>query len=651
MGIRSKFLVILLIFCVVPLLCYYLINQWLFEKLGDDVYHIATVLMLQTTAKELQNASDNYSINLDREFDLLEKHLESGRDNIEKLALQASFSSGEEENRLKQLLSKHLPILFRQLSHHRDDVVSLNFYGRDGRIIYSYPEPAISRSIAQPFREEWFEDKAKAVWIVENASAGEAAEVPLVTLGQQVVDERNSSFGIITMSVDIIALLEKLKPESIWGQYAKSLALWIDSDQEVDHSLPVILGVRSPPEAKNWRVARSIFTPPPSYHDEISALLEGRHYGETGYFSIPHEGVQALWTFSSTGIGLGIMNILPEKEALFKIARDPGRLAKWLSLDSLLIVSVLVISMVVIVIYRSRRMLEPFFVIISAFKSLSSGDFSTRLEFGVKDERQMVANAFNSMANQLEDGIRMRQGLAVAEEVQHNFFPQIRADFGDLDIGIRISYSEETGGDYIDVIEGRDGKVCVVVGDVTGHGVGAALLMATVRALIRSRYEVDPDLASTISSVNQMLTADMGDSGRFVTLFILEIDPYAFSLKWVRAGHDPAWLFSREKRTLTHLDGPGIILGLDGAFQYMLNETSEVGRGDIILIGTDGIWETNNPQGEWFGKERVERVLKEHADQTASGLCDTLLETVDRFRAGQQQEDDVSVAIVKLPGY
>jgi sigma-B regulation protein RsbU (phosphoserine phosphatase) len=306
--------------------------------------------------------------------------------------------------------------------------------------------------------------------------------------------------------------------------------------------------------------------------------------------------------------------------------------------------------MVIIVAYRSRSMLEPFFDIISAFKSLSTGDFSTRLEFGVKDERQMIANAFNSMTNQLEDGIRMRQGLAVAEEVQHNFLPQICSDFGGLDIGIRINYSEETGGDYIDVIEGRDGKVCVVVGDVTGHGIGAALLMATVRALIRSRYEVDTDLASTISSVNEKLTADMGDSGRFVTLFILEIDPCAFTLKWVRAGHDPAWLFSREKETLTHLDGPGLILGLDGAFKYMLNETSALGRGDIILIGTDGIWETNNPQGEWFGKQRVERVVKENSDQTASGLCDKLLEAVDHFRADQQQQDDVSVAVVKMPG-
>ncbi len=651
MGIRSKFLLILLIFSILPLLGYYLINQWLFEKLGRDVYQIATVLLLQTTAKELQEAADNYSVNLNREFGDLEKHLERSRNSIEMLASQASISPSEGENRLRQVLRLQLPILFEQLGHHRGDVISLHFYTRDGKIIHSYPVPFTSLAIAEPFKEELFADSVETVWIVEDAPVEEPIEVRLITLGQQVVNDSGRSLGVITMSFDIIALLERVKPVSQWAHYTKSLLLQVGSDWEAGSGLPVVLGVRSAPDAKRWRVVRSGFTTPPSYVDEISALLKGQHYGETGYVSIPYQGLQSLWTFSGTGIGLGIMNILPEREALFKIARHPGRLGKWLSLDSLLIVSVVVISMVIIVAYRSRSMLEPFFELISAFKRLSSGDFSARLEFEVRDERQMVADAFNSMTEQLEDGIRMRQGLAVAEEVQHNFFPQICSTVAGLDIGVRISYSEETGGDYIDVIEGGDGKVCVVVGDVIGHGVGAALLMTTLRALIRGRYEVDSNLADTISSVNEKLAVDIGDSGRFVTLFIMEIDTRISALTWVRAGHDPAWLLSRENETIIHLDGPGITLGLDGTFQYMLNERRGLGQGDIILIGTDGIWETSNAQGEWFGKQRVQQVLQAHSDQMALELCDTLIDAVNQFRGDQHQDDDVSVAVVKLPGY
>lgn len=261
----------------------------------------------------------------------------------------------------------------------------------------------------------------------------------------------------------------------------------------------------------------------------------------------------------------------------------------------------------------------------------------------------MVANAFNSMTEQLEDGIRMRQGLEVAEEVQHNFFPTTHTANTDLDIAIRINYSEETGGDYIDIIDGTDGKVCVVVGDVTGHGVGAALLMATVRALIRARYEVDSDLASLINSVNAKLTADMGDSGRFVTLFILEIDTIGSVVTWVRGGHDPAWLFSHKEGRIVALDGPGLILGIDADFDYVQNSRDNLDRGDVILIGTDGIWETGNQEGARFGKHRVEQIVLETAERTASELCDVLLTAVDQFRGNQRQEDDVSVAVVKLP--
>lgn len=650
MGIRSKFLLILLIFSILPLLGYYLINQRLFEKLGKDVYQIATVLLLQTTAKELQAAADNYSVNLNREFRDLEKHLEWSRNRIEMLSSQARISPSEGVKQLRQVLRIQLPILFEELGDQHGDVVALHFYTGEGKIIHSYPESFSSRTITEPFKKKLFTDSAETAWIVEDATIEKPTEVQLITLGQQVLNESGSSLGTITISFDIIALLERVKPVSQWTQYTKSLLLQFGSDWEGGNSLPVILGVRSAPDAKSWRVVRSGFDTSPAYADEIFALLKGHHYGETGYVSIPYEEVQSLWTFSDTGIGLGIMNILPEQEALFKIARHPGRLGKWLSLDSLLIVSVVVISMVIIVAYRSRSMLEPFFDLISAFKRLSSADFSARLEFGAKDERQMVAEAFNSMTVQLEDGIRMRQGLAVAEEVQHNFFPQICSTIAGLDIGVRISYSEETGGDYIDVIEGEKGKVCVVVGDVIGHGVGAALLMTTVRALIRGRYEMDSNLANTISSVNEKLAVDMGDSGRFVTLFIMEIDTRIPEVTWVRAGHDPAWLLSREKEAITHLEGPGLTLGLDETFQYMPNEARGLGQGDIILIGTDGIWETSNSKGEWFGKPRVEQILQEHSDQTALELCDTLIDAVDQFRGDQHQDDDVSVAVVKLPG-
>jgi sigma-B regulation protein RsbU (phosphoserine phosphatase) len=261
----------------------------------------------------------------------------------------------------------------------------------------------------------------------------------------------------------------------------------------------------------------------------------------------------------------------------------------------------------------------------------------------------MVADAFNNMTRQLEDGIRMRQGLEVAKEVQHNFFPEIDPNISDLDIGVKISYCEETGGDYVDVLYGKGGRVCIVVGDVTGHGVGAALLMATVRALIRGNYEVEDDLSQVITSVNFKLTADMRDSGRFVTLFIIEIDPSSLKLRWVRAGHDPAWLFRNADSSIISLSGQGIALGVFNDQVYSESYRGQLESGDVILIGTDGIWETSSPDGTEFGKHNLERILLENSKRNASEICNAVIDSVNRFRGTQHQEDDVSIAAIKIP--
>jgi len=305
--------------------------------------------------------------------------------------------------------------------------------------------------------------------------------------------------------------------------------------------------------------------------------------------------------------------------------------------------------MVIIAVYRSRRMLAPFFSMVSAFERLSAGDFSTKLKFNTRDERQLVADAFNRMTLQLEDGIRMRQGLEVAREVQQNFFPKIDPHILDLDIAARMINCEETGGDYIDVLKGKDGTVCVVVGDVTGHGIGAALLMATIRALIRGRYEIDADLSQAITSVNCSLTADMGESGRFVTLFIIEINPASQELRWVRAGHDPAWLFCNADDSIVSLAGPGLAMGVDCDIIYSESHRDQLESGDVILIGTDGIWETCDTDGIQFGKHRLEQIVSENLNRTATEISDSLIAAVNHFRGDQNQEDDVSLVVIKVP--
>lgn len=654
MGIRSKFLIVLIFFSVIPLLVFYLMNQKLFTKLGDDIFQIATVLLLQTTAKELQDSADNYTRNLNREITNIVRHVENYRDDVEITMEKIETKSQKENRQVLEQIARQMPQIFRKIQDFRNDIVSIKYFSKSG-FTHTYPISESNRAKSNPFREDVSSEIDRSnipLWDLPSVHRSDTSEIQYVSVGLPVHSSSGLILGYVTLDFDVIRLLNTIRPSSRWAEYKESLLLEMGSFQKVQKDFPLVIGVRSPRSGKTeWKAEMLPLKITPSIEEETTAIFKGMHYGEAGYVSLPYEGEPSIWAYSKTDFGLGILNTLPEREALYRIARHPGRLSKWLTLDSLIIVSVVVVIMVIIVAYRSRRMLEPFFTMISAFKSVAAGNFLTKLEFDIRDERQMIADAFNNMTVQLEDGMRMRQGLEVAKEVQQNFFPKIDPYMSDLDIAIRMSYCEETGGDHIDVLKGTEGKVCIVVGDVTGHGIGAALHVATLRALIRGRYKVDCDLASVITSVNSELTIDMGDSGRFVTLFILEINPISRKFRWVRAGHDPAWLYCKANGNIVSLSGPGIILGVDSEFIYSENYSDQLESGDVIIIGTDGIWETCDPKGNQFGKMRLEQIVSETSHKTASDICDSLISAVDNFRKGQNQEDDVSIVVIKTPEY
>lgn len=653
MGIRSKFLIILIFFSVVPLVVFYAMNQRLFSKLGDDVFQIATVLLLQTTAKELQDSADNYTRNLNRELTNIVHHLERYRDDVE-IAMEQLETSSEKDNRWTgERFTQQMPQYFQQILDFRNDIVAIKYFSKSGT--YIYPRSESRQSMSNPFQEHISSAIGKAdkpLWALPRAHRTAHSEIQYVSVGLPVHSGRGLILGYVALDFDIVKLLEAVRPSSLWSEYQECLLMEVGSTQKSKLDLPLVIAIKSPRSAKaGWKAELFPFKISPSHEEQVTALFNGMHYGQAGYVSLPYEGELSLWAYSETDFGLGILHILPEREALYRIARHPGRLSKWLTLDSLLIVSVVVVIMVIIVAYRSRTMLEPFFAMISAFKSVAAGNFSTTLEFKTRDERQMISDAFNNMTVQLEDGMRMRQGLEVAKEVQQNFFPEIDPDISDLDIAIRMSYCEETGGDHVDVLKGNEGKVCIVVGDVTGHGIGAALHVATLRALIRGHYSVDSDLARVVTSVNSELSRDMGDSGRFVTLFLLEINPASREFRWVRAGHDPAWLYCKTDGNIVSLSGPGIILGVDSDFVYSENVSDRLEPGDVIIIGTDGIWETCDPEGNQFGKMRLEQIVSDTSHKRASDICDALISAVDHFRKGQNQEDDVSIVVVKIPDH
>jgi len=246
---------------------------------------------------------------------------------------------------------------------------------------------------------------------------------------------------------------------------------------------------------------------------------------------------------------------------------------------------------------------------------------------------------------------RMLSALEVAEEVQQNLLPKEIPPISGLDIAAKSIYCNKTGGDFYDFLNispMSDGKFNVVVGDVSGHGIAAGLLMATARALIRSRSAQPGTLSQIVSDVNRDLTLDVYDTGRFTTLFYLMVDPQNHRLKWVRAGHDAALVYDPASDGFEDLYGSGLALGWDENYQYEDNEYADLSAGQIIFLGTDGIWETFDMAGNPFGKEPLKDIIRHKAAASADEIMNEILTALARFRQGEEPEDDVTLVVIKI---
>ena len=288
-----------------------------------------------------------------------------------------------------------------------------------------------------------------------------------------------------------------------------------------------------------------------------------------------------------------------------------------------------------------------------AAERIARGDFAKLLPVKVKtrDEVGDLIRSFNTMVEQLQERIRLITALDLAMEVQQNLLPRQSLKKEGFDIAGRSIYCDETGGDYYDFLEVccRDSNhMGLAVGDVSGHGISAALLMASVRASLRCRVTQPGGIAEIITDVNRLVADDTRESGNFMTLFYAEIDPDDRVLRWVRAGHDPALLYDPNTDTIEELRGKGMALGVDGDYIYQESVMANLSRGQILLIGTDGIWETHNASGEMFGKKRLAAHIRENASSTSEKILHSIIESLKAFRGSVKQEDDVTLAVVKI---
>jgi sigma-B regulation protein RsbU (phosphoserine phosphatase) len=245
----------------------------------------------------------------------------------------------------------------------------------------------------------------------------------------------------------------------------------------------------------------------------------------------------------------------------------------------------------------------------------------------------------------------MRHSLELAREIQLSLLPESAPVVRGLDIAGRSIYCDRTGGDYFDFLkfEGPgDRRLVVAVGDVAGHGIPSALLMTTARAFIRIRSFLPGSIARAVGDVNVQLARDLGESGQFMTLFFLMIDPGKKTIKWVRAGHEPAVLYDPSSDSFEELMGKGLALGVDETWEYEQMHKSGIEHGQVLLIATDGLWEARNAEGKMLGKESMRQIIRRKHEKSAEEILNEFFTLLEEFKEGEPLEDDVTLVVVRF---
>jgi len=246
---------------------------------------------------------------------------------------------------------------------------------------------------------------------------------------------------------------------------------------------------------------------------------------------------------------------------------------------------------------------------------------------------------------ELAEKERIEQEVSIAAEIQKSLVPQdLKNAFG-FEISNYFEPAREVGGDYYDYFISAEGKFGISIGDVSGKGIPAALLMATIRAVLKTLavYEQLPHEALT--RLNEIIIPNINEE-MFVTLFYSVFDLQEKKLYYSNAGHNPFIWYNKKEDKLEQVRIKGVAVGFLENYVYSLGEL-KLGYEDILVFYTDGITEAENPRQELFGIDRLKEVISKNKTNSADGIKEAILNAVNIFREGYQQVDDITLVVIK----
>ena len=236
--------------------------------------------------------------------------------------------------------------------------------------------------------------------------------------------------------------------------------------------------------------------------------------------------------------------------------------------------------------------------------------------------------------------------LQIARSIQQSLLPKLQPHIAGFQVAGWSRSADDIGGDFYDWKRLPDGKWVVILADVTGHGIGPAILASVCRAYSRASFNADHDLETTLRNINQSFAEDLTPE-LFATFVAAVFDEASDQVELLSAGHGPVLVYSSDRRSFQFLDAQAVPLGilpdLPGARPVQIN----LKFGDMVLLITDGFFEWENPSGEMFGTDRAAEIVRRYSELDPEGIIDELYRAVLTFSQGTPQKDDLTAVLIK----
>ena len=525
---------------------------------------------------------------------------------------------------------------------------------RDGTVAL-YPSPGF-----WPFesgydlrQESWYANARTNKQLTPTLRIEPLTGKTVMTVAVPLFEHDGSFGGVIAMDIDLSSILDRMEIPEPWKVGAWKLLARLPEETDFDAGDVSIIccSAFALTQANSDKPSRLLDICDPKH---IGKMIEESRRGNAGLIRQPYNGVDSLWAYGSSQRGGGFPILVVPYERIMEQAANTRQMLFRNNIRAIQVATILIfmviVAAVVLAVMRARNFTVPITHLADAAGKLARGDFDVTVDIATNDELQQLGDVFNQVGPGMKERQKIKQSLELAHEIQQHFLPTEDLELDHFQVAGLCRYCDETGGDYYDLFDLRavaPGRVGLVLGDVSGHGIPAAMLMISTGSILRNNApRHGNNLSAAIAELNRHLVRN-SDPGKFMTLFYGLLDDRSKTLSWASAGHDPVIWYHAESGKFTEMENTGMPLGVLDDAQFGQADPVTLRAGDIVVIGTDGIWEAFNISDQMYGKERLTDLIRLHKDKSARQIASLVVESVLEFCSDTPPADDITLLVIK----